>query len=569
MVLNECDDIRLGSDQVDAVYLGEDLIWPLGEYTYEVLTAVLYYSSGNILDAGVAGSYYSSNYAYVQGNVRVKRGGTVVETKYDVILTPTLSNNSDFVVFNDGSICAFNLRDNVTSAVKYAYIQASYRTSEPFSLSSRVEQEINTDTITSSSEWIEGDPEITINEVSGSRYVDLVIGDYTPDQPGRVCPAYGGQASMVYYGAHDMARYSSTPTIQWTTYHHSYTSGYTYDSDPTPTGEVWSPVEMVGQPWSVDDKNSIVLSMPSWLTYDSSQNLLLIASEGTTTVQNGRTGTVTATNGSVSDSTTVTQQYNRQESTSTAYDTYVHIVRSSAFPAAGGTYPVNYHSRKTTTIVYTSGDPSTSASNVQSYIAASPDNYVTVTDAGGNTLTTVTGPSSGNGTAYLNLAANTVGQRTISVYVTPIEAMGEAQSDWRYQDAASFPQGEIYPNIVGASLQMPVGAVRLHWVQTPNTTPTPSYPLIVTFTNLTLHFIYDDDGVERTEQPAGGASTFEATFQSNDSNFYPATGSRFVPLLEGKTGECWFTADSTSGVIATFPHKTFTTPGGGGPTLGD
>ena len=69
MVLNEADDIKLGSGQVDAVYLGEDLVWPVGAITYEITAALLYYSSGNILDAGYNGSVYSGNYAYVMGTV--------------------------------------------------------------------------------------------------------------------------------------------------------------------------------------------------------------------------------------------------------------------------------------------------------------------------------------------------------------------------------------------------------------------------------------------------------------------------------------------------------------------
>lgn len=571
MVLNEADDIRLGSGQVDAVYLGEDLVWPVGALTYEITAALLYYSFGNILDAGVQGSYYSGNYAYVMGTVRVKRGDTVIETLQDQVLKPSVSNTSDFVVPNDGytyhgeDIYAYNLGGNATSAVKTSFVTVTYKNSEPFSLTTQVRQEINEEHITESTDWREGSPEITAMEVSGTRYVDLVISDYTASS-GRTCPAYGGSTGMSAYGAHQMANYSSTPSYEWVTYYYTYTSGYTYTSSSATGNTRWTDPVRVGNPWDVND--TITIDLPSWLHYNSTNHTLTFDTEGTTKYENGRSYLVVAHNGSVTDSERVYQQYNVIEQTTTAYDIYVHIVRSSAFPADGGTFPVNYHARKTTTNVYTSGEPTSIASGVESYIAASPDNYVTVTDAQGNILNTVTGPLSGNGTAYLNIAANTVGQRTITVYVTPIEAMGQSQSDWRYQDVASFPQGEIYPNIVGASITLPIGAVRLHWKNTPNTTPAPTYPLTITLTNLKLHFIYDGSSTEYEARPAGLDPAFVATFQRDDSNFYPDTSRQFIELMEGSSGECWFTADSTSGVIATFPHKTFTVPGGGGPTSG-
>lgn len=572
MVLNEADDIKLGSGQVDAVYLGEDLVWPVGAITYEIVSALLYYSYGNILDAGVQGSYYSGNYAYVMGTVRVKRGDTVVETLYNQVLKPQVLNTTDFVVPNDGytyhgeDIYAYNLGSTATGGIKYSDVRATYRNSDPFTLTNHVQQEENKlESTTRTTEWRQGSPEITAMEVSGSRYVDLVISDYTASS-GRTCPAYGGSASMSAYGAHQMANYSSTPSYEWETITLTYTSGYIH-TDTHATGNTeWSDPVRVSNPWDVND--TISVSLPSWLHYNSTSHTLTIDSEGTTEYQNGRSYLVVAHNGSVTDSERVFQQYNVIEQTTTAYDIYAHIVRSSAFPADGGTFPVYYHSRKTTTNVYTSGEPTSIASGVESYIAASPDNYVTVTDAQGNILDTVTGPLSGNGTAYLNIAANTVGQRTITVYVTPIEAMGQSQSDWRYQDAASFPQGEIYPNIVGASITLPIGAVRLHWKNTPNTTPTPTYPLTITFTNIKLHFIYDGSSTEYVAPPAGTDPTFVATFDRDDSNFYPATSRQFIELEQGSSGECWFTADSTSGVIATFPHKTFTVPGGGGPTSG-
>ena len=565
MTVDDIQDAKVGTSQVTAIYLGDTLIWPTAAYTYEITAALLYYSSGNILDAGVQGSYYSSNFAYVMGTVRVKRGDTVVETLYDKVLTPEVLNTTDFEVRHGEDIYAYNLGGTKTTAVKYSAVRATYRGSEPFSLTTQVQQEINEEHITVSTDWREGSPEITSMEVSGTRYVDLVISDYTASS-GRTCPAYGGSTGMSAYGAHQMAYYSSTPSYEWVTYYYSYTSGYTHTSSSATGNTRWTDPVRVSDPWDVND--TITIDLPSWLHYNSTNRVLTIDSEGTTEYQNGRSYLVVAHNGSVTDSERVYQQYNVIEQTTTAYDIYAHIVRSSAFPADGGTFPVNYHARKTTTNVYTSGEPTSSSLGVESYIAASPDNYVTVTDAQGNILNTVTGPLSDNGTAYLNIAANTVGQRTITVYVTPIESPGAAQSDWRYQDYASFPQGEIYPNIVGASLTLPAGAVRLHWKNTPNTTPTPTYPLTITLTNLKLHFIYDGSSTEYVAPPEGTDPAFVATFQSNDTNFYPAQGRRFIELAEGTSGECWFTADSTSGVIATFPHKTFTVPGGGGPTSG-
>ena len=561
MVLNEADDIRLGSGKVDAVYLGDTLVWPQVAYTYVVISTTIHYSAGTNIDAGSVGSMYSGNYAYVTGTVQVKRDDTVVDTLYDEPLTIDYVS-SDFAVINE-KVYGYNLGKQVTSGMLTTDVYVSYRTSVSV-LAGVVSQVRNTRSQTSQSiEREYGTPTVSPRPVAGSYYVVLNANRYTTS--GSPCPAYGSYATLTLYGGHNEANYSTTPWEDVQTTIYTYTSGAT-DTEYDVVDSGYTTPEKQGSEWGVDDTPTLTENV-SWASYDSTTKEVTIDNAGQTIYTQPRACLLTATNGDATATITLYQQANILESTTTTYDIYAHIVRSSAFPADGGTFPVYYHSRKTTTNVYTSGEPTSIASGVESYIAASPDNYVTVTDAQGNILNTVIGPLSGNGTAYLNIAPNTVGQRTITVYVTPIESPGAAQSDWRYQDVASFPQGEIYPDIVGASITLPIGAVRLHWKNTPNTTPTPTYPLTITFTNIKLHFIYDGSSTEYVAPPAGTDPAFVATFQRDDSNFYPDTSRQFIELAEGTSGECWFTADSTSGVIATFPHKTFTVPGGGGPSL--
>lgn len=540
MVLNEADDIKLGSGQVDAVYLGDELIWPVGATTYEIVAALLYYSSGNILDAGVQGSYYSSNFAYVMGTVRVKRGDTVVETLYDKVLTPEVLNTTDFEVRHGEDIYAYNLGGTKTTAVKYSAVRATYRGSEPFTLTIQVEQEINEESITTTTEWRQGSPEITAMEVPGSRYVDLVVSDYTASS-GHTCPAYGGYTAMTAYGAHDMANYSSTPSYEWVTYNYSYTSGYTHTSSSATGNTRWTDPVKVGESWSVDD--TITIDLPSWLHYNSSNRVLTFDSEGTTVYNNGRNYLIVAHNGSVTDSERVYQQYNVAETDVTTYDLYCHIQRTTDFPASGGTFAVDYRSNQTRFVEYTSGASTTTTSGVTSSVEA--------TNATPSVATV-----SGSGTFNISLGSNAGGTKTVTVYV--ILDTTHSASDWKYQQGAPVVAGILYPTVGRLD-----GRVSMKW-EWNTASVQPTYPLEVQITNLVYHYVLTGESTERTSELTG---TTTVTFSANEASY--AFGNRLPIHLPGTSGRNWFTATALTGVYfdpdnqgETFPtDKTFSVAG--------
>lgn len=546
MVLNDADDIKLGSGQVDAVYLGEDLVWPVGAITYEIVAALLYYSSGNILDAGVSGSVYSSNYAYVMGTVQVKRGDTVIETLYNQVLKPQVLNTTDFVVPNDGytyhgeDIYAYNLGGNETTEVKYSDVRATYRNSDPFTLANHVQQEINEEHVTTSTDWREGTPEILAMEVSGTRYVDLVISDYTASS-GRTCPAYGGSTGMSAYGAHQMANYSSTPSYEWVTYSYTYTSGYTYTSSSATGNTRWSDPVRVGNPWDVND--TISVSLPSWLHYNSSNDTLTFDSEDTEVFENGRSYLVVATNGSVTDSERVFQQYNVAETDVTTYDLYCHIQRTTDFPASGGTFAVDYRSNQTRFVEYTSGASTTTTSGVTSSVEA--------TNATPSVATV-----SGSGTFNISLGSNAGGTKTVTVYV--ILDTTHSASDWKYQQGAPVVAGILYPTV-----ELLDGRVSMKW-EWNTASVQPTYPLEVQITNLVYHYVLTGESTERTSALTG---TTTVTFSANETSY--AFGNRLPIHLPGASGRNWFTATALTGVYfdpdnqsETFPtDKTFSVAG--------
>ena len=554
-------DSKVGSRQVTAIYLGSNLIWPTAVVTYEITGAVLHYSSGNIIDAGAVGSNYSGNYAWVTGTVVVYHDGVVYDTLTNEMLTPDLNSSPDFVVLNDYNIYGYNLGVTESSTVKSATIDVTYRNSPSFTVGSQVEQEQNVDTVTTGTPYIVDGPTVVAPDVVPNSYVIVLnLSRFTTRL--NPCPAYGDTATLVCYGYHEEANFSTTYWTEYTPYIHSYTSGATQTIPQETDSGSYPPVQVGESSTEYDNiEDNIELSYGSsggsgWATYDYANDLLTIDSAGSTVYQLPRGVTISVTNGTASESVTAYQHANIVESTSTQDDFYISIRRTTAFPGVGGTFPIDYHSQSVTSTEYTSGTVDTTTNLITSNVSSSFG-------------TTSVNQVSGVGSFNLNLGANTSGQRYVYVYMIDDNDISHSDSDFRLQEVEAVPQGEIYPNIVGASLQMPVGAVRLHWKQTSDTTPTPTYPYSITFTNLALHFVYDDIGTEMVEYPSGSSTEFVATFQSDDSNFYPASDRRFIPLLEGKTGECWFTADSTSGAIATFPHKTFTTPGGGGPTLGD
>lgn len=524
---NDIQDAKVGTRQVTAIYLGENLVWPTSHaVTYEITGAIIHYSSGNIIDAGAVGSTYSGNYVYVTGTVVVYTDGVATGTITDAMLTPTLTNTSDFVVLNAHNIYGYNLGSTATSAIKSTNVDVTYRNSPSFRVGSAVEQERNYDTVTSSTVRVEESPVIAPDEVPNTRYVDLVISRYKTS--GSRCPAYGGTATMSYSGGHDMANYSTTTWNDWTTYTHTYTSG-TVVVDPaviTASGQT-TPV-MVGQPWTVGDTLTAP-TLPSWLTF--SNGVLTIASAGIEPLPDGRSAALTVYNDYASDTETVYQQYNVVEEVNYAYNLSVDIDVSGTIPSSGGTYSVDYVAKRTQTDVYTSG-----GEDVHSEEGISAE-------VSGSNCTPDTQFVYGAGTFDIVVDPNLSPVFTRNIGVT-ISEFGESASDSAVQDY--YVEPSVDSAAISAFADFRTGRVSLRLVMTSGT-----FPGEVVIGGLVYHYV-----------PTG---SYERTIPildevTVDDPMIGVSLSEIPAFSSGSSGEHWFTATSVSEIglaNTTFPHTTY------------
>lgn len=521
MVLNEADDIRLGSEQVNAIYLGDTLIWPAAPLIYVITDAWLVYSSGNLINAA------GSNYAYALGDVNVYRGSSLVRTMTDVHLEVSVSS-ADFYVERPSGLSydvikGNNLGSTPTGFQKTATVTASYHGDTH--AGGTVVQERNYETTTSSTVRIEESPVIAPAEVPNTRYVDLNIYESFPNH---ICPAYGGTATLYFYGGHDEANYSTTAWNDWTTYTHTYTSGAVV-VDPaviTASGQIGP--TMVGQPWGVTDEIATP-TLPSWLTF--SNGVLTIASEGVTPYQDGRSAELTAYNGGASDSVTVYQQYNVVEEVNYAYNLSVDIDVSGTIPSSGGTYSVDYVAKRTQTDVYTSGSEDVHS---ESGITA---------EVSGSNCTPDTQFVTGAGSFDIEVDPNLSPVFTRNIGVT-ISAFGESASDSEVQDY--YVEPSVDAAAISAFANFRTGSVSLRLVMTSGT-----FPGEVVIGGLVYHYI-----------PTG---SYERTIPildevTVDDPMIGVSISEIPAFSSGSSGEHWFTATSVSEIglaNTTFPHTTY------------
>lgn len=529
MVLNEADDIRLGSGKVDAVYLGDTLIWPQVAYTYVVISTTIHYSAGTNIDAGSVGSMYSGNYAYVTGTVQVKRDDTVVDTLYDEPLTIDYVS-SDFAVINE-KVYGYNLGKQVTSGMLTTDVYVSYRTSVSV-LAGVVSQVRNTRSQTSQSiEREYGTPTVSPRPVAGSYYVVLNANRYTTS--GSPCPAYGSYATLTLYGGHNEANYSTTPWEDVQTTIYTYTSGAT-DTEYEVVDSGYTTPEKQGSEWGVDDTPTLTENV-SWASYDSTTKEVTIDNAGQTIYTQPRACLLTATNGDATATITLYQQANILESTTTTYDIYCHIERSSDFPAAGGTFPVSYRSRKTTTTTYTSGS------------------YSATTNATSNVslvgCTSLVEEVSGSGTFNISLGSNAGGTKYISVTITSQDDISQSASDWRYQEGAPVVAGILYPVV-----NQLTGVVSMKW-EWNTASVAPTYPLSVDIDTLVYHWVLSGETTEHTQSVTG---TTTVSFSANNGTF--SLNRKITPHLEGTSGRSWFTASSVTGVYFDADNQSETFP---------
>lgn len=122
--------------------------------SYVIEDPIVNYSSGNAIKAD------ASNYAYITGTVKTYMGSTLVDTQYNVELTPSMLSNQVFYI--DGNhIYGHDLETTEKSAFSLS-VKAFYDTSDEINAGS-VTQEANTIVSTTGSTYVTATPDKTTN----------------------------------------------------------------------------------------------------------------------------------------------------------------------------------------------------------------------------------------------------------------------------------------------------------------------------------------------------------------------------------------------------------------------
>lgn len=434
-------DSKIGSRQVTAMYFGGVLRWPTsGALTYVITGAQLHFSRGSALDAGEVGSDYSGNYAWVTGTVVPYRGDEPQTPLSDVMLVPTVTNTTDFVVRNTYYIYGHNLGTTPTYATKETSVDVTYKTSDDFRVGSTVTQTRNIETITDGTPYIvDGTPYETVDPVPNTYWVVLNLSQYGNRM--YPCPAYGNPSvSLVCYGGHDEATFSHTPWQEFTPRIHSFSSGSSYTiNEETDYGE-YPPVQ-VGQSEGVNDDLSENIELTfspnggsGWASYDYTRDLLTIDNAGTTEYQLRRYVTITATNGNATESVTAYQQGNFPETT----DYYVSIVINEELniPHEGGVFTASYESNIVTT--YTSGTP-TNPIPVNAEVTASSNVTLELDEP----------IVSGSGLLFFSVSENdsTTLWQTVTITLNASGHTDTATANQEPKPVITVPSARVYPTL--------------------------------------------------------------------------------------------------------------------------
>ena len=495
---------------------GGVVVWPSGAPAYEIVhdTIVITFSSESFLLASGQNCVEQ-----VRASVRNKTTGQITQ---NVRLTLSLPADSKYYIGGNNSVWGHNLGTEESSqysgTVNLSYQNATdsiiiYQEANQITGSTPGEKQYDYDHGT----YTDSDYEVTPPNV------------YTSTNP---CPASGGSVTIT-------ARHKRHSLVPWT-----QTITYTYTSGSTKT-TTQSGTQDMGYDY-VSDTPTVTGQADG---YSISGATITIASRGKETGAL-RSGLFSASNGNATTSVRYYQAKNEHISTSYVYSLALAFAQSGDLPGTGGSYRINYTSLRNKTEQYSSGSY-TETENAKSNVS-------------GNNCTLPSTPSpfyvEGEGYFNIGVSAWSGGTRTVSVTMVAQDDISQSKSVSKTQQpATNIPQGQIYPVVsryADVTHGYPAGRIQIHWLWSSGTTPTPSYPLTVVFTNLVYHFVFDGETQERTQ---GYEGQIEATFSANDTNFYPA--GKFSPMLEGRSGRCWFTADSVTNIIATYPtDKTWEVP---------
>lgn len=358
MVLNEADDIRLGTTQMDKVYLGDTQVWPTSQpITYVITSAYVYYTGD-----GLTNRLYASglNYAYVLGTVEVRQGGTVIQTLTNVTLTPTVGSSQR--IFAQGYYIYAQGLGTTPYNSETVSVTASYPGASPYSVSGGVTQEgnqIEGTTYEYNTVYDTAHRYSTWSPVAGTYFATITSSKYT--STATACYAGGngsaGENILTIVAGHTEQETVHTP---YTTYRRPK---YTWTSTSQSYGE-WTTYttgveDTTGEDTTVADTPSISVS-DNYFTISGTN--VKIPSEGTTPYNDGRSVLITATNNTGSGSVRIYQEANAPGAWTYVDDITLSMPDVSGnIPQAGGTFDVDYTSRRDGTRTWASGATETTS----------------------------------------------------------------------------------------------------------------------------------------------------------------------------------------------------------------
>lgn len=276
----------------------------------------------------------------------------------------------------------------------------------------QAKNEIVQDVPTTTRHW--GSPTTTVSD--DNYVVSLDANQYKSSS--NPAPASGGTAALIISASHRHIETTSTPWQDVTYHTYTWSSGATNSTTPTVTD---SGAQTSTETSTVQDTVTPSFSgSHTGFSFIDNNTKVSIASEGTSVYSSGRTATIVASNNSASASLVLYQEHNVAGNWVYVYDLSVAIDWSGNIPQAGGTFPVNYTSRRNGSRTYTSGATETTTNE-----------SVTSSVSGDNTCTPDVNSVSGIGTFSITVPSNTTQGHQVSV---TISTTGASANDTKDQD---------------------------------------------------------------------------------------------------------------------------------------
>ena len=517
MKLGDAIAIKVGSANQSRVYVGSTLVWPANYYYHIVSSSVVvHYSAGTQIYAS------GSNYAYITGDVQVRRGQVVIQTIEDAVLTPYFSSSSYFYL-SGTEIHAYS-RGVYEGSRRSLSVSVTYSTSEAVT-GITVYQEANVETEgTPIVERHYGTPQSST--VSNNYLVSIGATAYTTQ--GGAAPAGGATTTLYWFASHDEVTTVTTPWDDVTTPVYNYTSGATRQGTPYVSD---SGSDTTTSTNTVTDTPTISGSATG---FSRSGTTVTIADRGTVTGAL-RSVTYTASNGSATPATvTIYQEANAVVSTVTTPTATLEFDYSgSMFPGDGGVFAVLATSFATTTTTYTSG-----AEEVVNEPYAAD---ITTTNVESTSVSTVSGQTA----FYITLGRGGSAARWVFVRLRDPNTNQTLVSISKRQEAYVAKEASFTAVVWPGGMPYTKGRVCYNFSVTSGSLTG------ATLTEVVLHYILN-----------GGSET---TVNVGSMSLQDMGGTALAELsssptfASGSTVESWFSATSIGGFDSiSYPHTTTT-----------